>query len=495
MKASLGQRARNVGDILLILGGVTFLLVYLIVALKRLLYPFELEWMEGGMVDHVRRVLAGQPVYAKPSLEFVSFLYPPLYYVAAAGFALVTGPGFLPLRALSLLSSLGVFALLFYLVRRETGAALFAVIAAGLFAATYQRAGQWFDLARLDSFYLLLLLGGVVVLRVTSSARGAGLAGLLFAAAFFTKQSALVILLPLAVFMLIADRRRAPWLLGVAGALMAAGTLILARVTHGWYVYYCYRLPSRHPMVPGGFAKFWTADLVPWLVPACLAGAAYVTLRATSRERGERFFYPLLAVGMIGSSWAVRAMVGAETNDSIPAFAALSILAPLGLHEMRRRAGAKRPRPYRVAAVLAQALLLVQLFALAYDPRRCLPTAADRAAGEQLVARIRGIPGDVFIPHHGYLARLAGKPGFAHTLAMDNVFLDDSGPVRDALGGELGGALESKRFSAVLLESDGRYGGPILASYPRTERLFANPDVFWPVTGARLRPEFLCLPR
>src|SRR6267143_1685706 len=92
---------------------IFYILAYLFVALARMGYPFELEWMEGGMVDHVRRVLLGLPIYAKPSIEFVSFLYPPLYYEAAAVFSKVLGPGFLPLRLLSFLSSVGVFVLIF----------------------------------------------------------------------------------------------------------------------------------------------------------------------------------------------------------------------------------------------------------------------------------------------------------------------------------------------------------------------------------------------
>ena len=78
---------------------------------------------------------------------------------------------------------------------------------------------------------------------------------------------------------------------------------------------------------------------------------------------------------------------------------------------------------------------------------------------------------------------------------MDNVFLDDDGPARRDLEAGLLQALDTKRFSAVLLESDGRYGPVILKSYEIRESLFAAPDVFWPVTGGRLRPEALCLPR
>ena len=40
--------------------GVGFVVVYVIVALLRMGYPFELEWIEGSCVDHVIHILDGK---------------------------------------------------------------------------------------------------------------------------------------------------------------------------------------------------------------------------------------------------------------------------------------------------------------------------------------------------------------------------------------------------------------------------------------------------
>jgi 4-amino-4-deoxy-L-arabinose transferase-like glycosyltransferase len=293
-------------------------------------YPFELEWMEGGMVDHVRRVLSGLPVYAKPSIEFVSFLYPPLYYEAAAIAARVCGLGFTPLRLVSLLSSLGAFVMLFRIVHRETGAAFPGVVAAGLFAATYDRVGGWFDLARLDSFYLLLLLAGVYTLRFAATAAGAIVAGLLMGAAFLTKQSALVIAVPLLVGAALAHGRRAAWFAGASGLVIGGGTVLLDRLTGGWFHYYCFYLPARHPRLDGGWSSFWTTDLLPALPIGMLLAAYYAATRARPGGGHARYFLPLAALGMIGSSWSVRTMFGAELNNLLPAFAAVACSRPSG---------------------------------------------------------------------------------------------------------------------------------------------------------------------
>src|SRR5437016_5947719 len=67
----------------------------------RIGYPFELEWMEGAMVDHAARVRAGLPIYCAPTPEHVAFLYTPLLYQLGALVSLVTGQGFLALRLVS----------------------------------------------------------------------------------------------------------------------------------------------------------------------------------------------------------------------------------------------------------------------------------------------------------------------------------------------------------------------------------------------------------
>jgi hypothetical protein len=94
---------------------------------------------------------------------------------------------------------------------------------------------------------------------------------------------------------------------------------------------------------------------------------------------------------------------GAEVNNLLPAFAGISLLVAT----------------WRTRPLLRDGLLVLQLAWLVYSPAALVPTAADRAAGDEIVRRLSAVPGEVFLPHHGYLARLAGKQEGAHTLAMD----------------------------------------------------------------------------
>jgi hypothetical protein len=72
---------------------VAQLAVYIRLALRTLNYPFPLEWMEGGTVDVVQRVIRHQPLYTQPTAEYVPYIYPPLYYWVSAQIARVIGVG------------------------------------------------------------------------------------------------------------------------------------------------------------------------------------------------------------------------------------------------------------------------------------------------------------------------------------------------------------------------------------------------------------------
>ncbi|HEY6867400.1 MAG TPA: hypothetical protein VI792_09090, partial [Candidatus Eisenbacteria bacterium] len=83
-----------------------FVASFIVLAAARLAYPFELEWLEGGSLAMMRRILAGKPLYAAPSLEYVAFNYTPFYYWVSSLLARAIGDGFAPLRLVSIASSM-----------------------------------------------------------------------------------------------------------------------------------------------------------------------------------------------------------------------------------------------------------------------------------------------------------------------------------------------------------------------------------------------------
>ena len=89
------------------MSAVLYVVVFCVIVVSRISYPYELEWMEGGSVDHVKRILSGLQLYVEPDLQFVPFIYTPVYFYVSALFSKLLGIGFFPLRMVSFLSSLG----------------------------------------------------------------------------------------------------------------------------------------------------------------------------------------------------------------------------------------------------------------------------------------------------------------------------------------------------------------------------------------------------
>jgi len=87
-----------------------YVVLLLVLFALRVGHPYVLEWEEGAMVDQSLRILRGLPLYVAPSLDFVPQLYAPLYFYLGAGASFVFGEGFVALRAVSILASLGAMA-------------------------------------------------------------------------------------------------------------------------------------------------------------------------------------------------------------------------------------------------------------------------------------------------------------------------------------------------------------------------------------------------
>ena len=334
------RRASAVLSAVLLGGATLYVLIYLFIAFNRMTYPYELEWMEGAVVDHVQRVLSGRPVYTEPSIEFVPFIYTPLYYYVSALFAAVLGIGFLPLRLVSTLSSIGCLAVLFHFVRRETGSPSCGILAASLFSATFLLSGAWLDIARMDSLFLFLLLGGVHLLRFARTNMSFFLAGVLTFLSIFTKQTALFVAIPAGIYCLLCLRGRARFIYpSTVLLLFGASAVAMDQVTGGWYTYYVFSVPRQNFVLHDllGIQRvlqmsrgFWLTEVVrPLPVASSIALVPLIHYLARKRWKDSAFFI-LLFGGMLGTAWLFRVHIGAYTNVLLPAYAAIAVCFGIG---------------------------------------------------------------------------------------------------------------------------------------------------------------------
>ena len=123
----------------------------------RWLYPYDLEWMEGGMLAHAARVASGEPLYVLPSVEFIPFIYPPMYPWIVGGLSALGIPLDYALgRSVSIISVGLAATALVGIIRREGGGWALAGATAALFLGTYENGGAFFDLNRAHLCIFLL---------------------------------------------------------------------------------------------------------------------------------------------------------------------------------------------------------------------------------------------------------------------------------------------------------------------------------------------------
>jgi hypothetical protein len=225
---------------LVLLGAMVSLTSLFYVMLARRTYPFDLEWMEGGMLNHAARLVEGRSLYARPSLDFIAYFYTPLYSALVAALSSLTPLSYALGRSVSLLATLGTLLLLYDFGRREAGK-LYGLLAAGLYAALFRTTGAFYDLVRPDALALLLTLGGAWVVYYKHSLRWTSAAALVFVAAYFTKQTTVVTAIFLGVWLFCQCRRRGLVFLGTALGVGLTLGVLLDQKTGGWFRFYVLR--------------------------------------------------------------------------------------------------------------------------------------------------------------------------------------------------------------------------------------------------------------
>ena len=229
------QGQKNDGfKLILILVSVFFICLFYFVSFSRIAYPFELEWMEGGSVDHLERIMNGQPIYTPPSVEFIPYIYTPLYYISAIPLTKAFGISLLPLRLVSLISTTLIMLVLFNFIKKESGKSFYGLVAAGLFAASFSIGGAWYDLARVDMLFILMFLLAFYFLRFYKSKTGYFVAAIFASLSFLTKQTATLTILPICLYLFIHDRKRSWYFNLTFWIIVFATTIYFTLISDGW---------------------------------------------------------------------------------------------------------------------------------------------------------------------------------------------------------------------------------------------------------------------
>src|ERR1035438_6058728 len=280
---------------------VSLIMLFLYTALRRMHYPFWFDQREGGTVTQVWRIVHGDPLYTRPTPDFVPYLYAPLYFYLAAALSKVLGVGYASLRLVSILGTLGSLGVIYALIHSETRSRLAGLAGAGLFAACYHPLEGWFDMGRVDSLFVFLFLLGIYCTRRAPIL----LAVLVWLIALQTKQT----VLPVAIIVLCADwQRPRRMVLGLAALLtgIAASILLMNHLTGGWYSYYLFGTAKGLPWIMRTAVLYLPVDLLqPFGLSFLIVLASLLSKPPALRGRSTQF-YLVVSFAIYGSIWYVR---------------------------------------------------------------------------------------------------------------------------------------------------------------------------------------------
>ena len=255
-------------------------------------YPGPLEYGEGSVAHAGQLIARGADPYAlQPAGTFVAAIYPPVsYLIAAAGAPF--GP-FVGLRIASLAATIAVAALVAVAARRRVAVG----VALGIAYLATMPVRAWAGAHRPDDLAVVLTAGAV--LAAGSTWRRAAGAGVLGALAIFTKQTAIVPLAFVLVYLLLWDRTAGRRLAVTLGLSVAALALLSALI-------FGPRDVLDH-VVGRNATEFSTDDALAFTTLAILALGAFVLVAArvaSGRMRAYLLgaFVVVLLAGRAGAS-------------------------------------------------------------------------------------------------------------------------------------------------------------------------------------------------
>ena len=494
MNERLSKAARVTKAICLVLS-CAYILLWIGLAYLRLVYPYEVEWMEGAMMDHAVRIIAGKPIYTAPTIDFVAWLYPPFYYYVVAGVMKLIGIGWFAGRLVSIVSTILTAILLGLITKRITASSLLAFFTLALYIATYYATGFYFDIVRNDAFFtLLLVLTAFCALRIRGTT-GVIITAVMLLLAFFTKQQAVFFLLPLILWYWLKSWKSGIAFISISISIGILALILLNSQTHGWLIYYLFKIPNAKR---ADFSWIRMLDVFPGYVFSMftICSLALFTLIMMCRESARAFWGS--AIGLLVMMALAALIVGAVSlgneggyaNVMMPFAAFVVPMLPIAMYEIPMF----KPEFGRFVYLA----LLIQLLSFYYNPlskKMLIASKNQKRGGDEFMRALSQIQGEVFIPYHGFIAWQAGKATHAHVLAMMDVLrMHDTTAAR--LQSDLDSAYARHRFAAVILDESTVFSRDSVEHYTYSRRMIAEPNIYLTRVASEVtRPEYLFIPR
>lgn len=323
----------------------------------RVSYPFDLEWMEGGMLAHAWRLTHGLPLYPEAGPEWIPYVYPPGYPALLAALAPLAGLEYAPGRIVSVFGVCAAAGILAATVARR-GSWLVGLVCAAVFVGCWRASGAFYDLVRPDGLAMALLAGVIALARIggPGAPRAQVGAGLLLALAFTIKHHTAAFGVPLALGLWYSLGWGAARRFALASAVPALlFTLAMQWGTAGRFVEYLLVVPGTHPWIWARIFPGAIGELSAWVLPSLVVGAGWIVVRspAARSDLMPAVVYgvpALLAAVAAGAVWVAPPPRGVQVPPNpVIAIGAASVAAAFGAFAVSAAHAVQR-RPARDAA-------------------------------------------------------------------------------------------------------------------------------------------------
>jgi hypothetical protein len=368
----------------------------------RLTYPMDLEWCEGGILYQAYRLLHGLPVYVRDDPSWAPWSYPPLHTAVLAmvgWYDLDFWSG----RLVSVAFFCALCGALFREIYVHAGRSSFGVAVGALAVATiacgFPVVGQWYDLVRVDTMMMALVVLGTA--RVShpgaSVARTLATAAVL-TAAVYTKQTAVFFVGWVCLFAVVREPKIG-FLLGVATFVMCALVLVgLQWSTDGNYWFWTFTDLKGQEVQDAGLVDGLrqTFNFAPFaaLIPV---GTLLLAIRGRLSARSILWVGTLLTA--VPASLLPYAKVGGFLNNLMPMVMLVGPVTVLLAVDLAKRGGALGGLA-RWSAILGLGFFVTSR---PLDSNAFVPDKTARRAAAELNALVASLKGGVVVPELAYL--------------------------------------------------------------------------------------------
>jgi hypothetical protein len=384
---------------------ILFLLFY-----NHLNFPYNLDVMEGTVLQHVQRAATFDYIYVEPKPEYVPLAYNPLYYVISVPFVWLFGSTLFVLRLVSIIAAIGIGFLLFLVVYKKSGSRLWGLFAAGIFAASYQVMDAYIDNAHSDSWFIfLVLLGGFLISQNRS--RRYNITGLIFLLlSFWFKQHGALFAIGGVLYLTWREGICRSWIYWVLAIIIGpfAFFLLGPQLFGPKFLYFTWQVPMGWSELSFEAIRRYLVFIVKYYpILACIGVFSLILFIFKDRKRisiWETLFVTALLSGIMGSMDP-----GSSDNVFIPMSVFFILNGLMGLIDFEKAA--------RWPVVLS---LFTSFALLLYNPTELMVSPRSNEVYNEFILTLKALDGPVFSPAGPLQSGYEFYPA-AHWVALEDM--------------------------------------------------------------------------